>query len=198
MALKAMLDSPNGGLQGIGVDHYQYIHCKRHFPEPRYKIVLHSSNAVLVGLMISSSTNGTLAADGSIVHKSNPIVKCLTRHAMLERMTIGEQIISSLNHTHNLHQKPKGTSTINTFFGEEIIYGLIASGLILSLIIITYGIIDHLKNKKRKQAQKKLDEKISNTKDENHDLNSESVHLEFHSNKNAVYLDMDCSKKMES
>lgn len=141
-ALKASLDGWEMGISGIALDHYQYLHYQPLFPDDNYKAKLHSSSPVTVGILISGGgDNATAHAD---VHelRSNPITKCLVRHAIFGRSMLDDLLIESISHTKEVGKVVSSSKTLDTFFGSEVTITLLSGGIVLIATVVIYGLFD--------------------------------------------------------
>ena len=138
------MDSHESEIEGIAMDHYQYYHYKAILSNEMYIAKIHASNPITVGFLISGGiTNEPEGHANATDHESNPISECLTRHALLGKLALDEEIIESLNHTSEVGKMAATTSkTVNTFFGEELYFLLLAGGIILLAVLVIYGFFD--------------------------------------------------------
>ena len=177
------------------MDHYQYYHYKEILSDKIYNSKIHSSTPITVGVLFGWG-NGQFNSEQT-VHSLNPITDCLTRHALLGKLILDEEIIKSLNHKSEVsNMRITNSKTVNTFFGEEVIFSLIAGGIILIIILFVYGLIDYFLVRKGIFRNQTIHEEDVNHHDFNagkskfhvHDQMEETVH--FHeipktSNENA-------------
>ena len=152
-ALKDALEEDESELDGIVLDHYQYLHYLQIFPMEDYNIILHASHAIAVGFLISAKagfTNGNDSVDmgmdiahgAPVTHQTVPIIDCLTRHALLAKLTLDKELIESLNHTEEVSHIETRSRTVETLFGEEMLFILVAGAAVLAIILLIYGIVD--------------------------------------------------------
>ena len=190
------LDSENSELSGIALDHYQYYHYKEILTEQFYIAKIHSSNPIAVGFLFGVGNEGNHTI---ISHVANPLSECFTRHALLNKLILDEQIIESLNHTNEVSKFAISSSTtVNTFFGADVILPLIASGAILIVVLVTYGLLDYFILLKRCREKRPLHEegnkdndltikhvklRVEQQKDETIDLHDKSLQFFEQNNK---------------
>ena len=145
-SLKEALDEDNTEIDGICIDHYQYLHYLKVFPRDEYKIVLHASHGIAVGILVSGAIvedNASEIAGGPAwTQQVLPIIDCLTRHALLAKLTLDQELIGSLNHSAEINEIEPPSKTVEAFFGKEVLYMLVGGALLLCLTLIIYGLID--------------------------------------------------------
>ena len=173
------MDAPDSEIKGLALDHYQYYHYKAIFDDQIYKAKLHVSNPITVGILVAGGApDSGPEHGGATAHFSNPITDCLTRHALLGKITLDNQILDALNHSREISKLASPVSkTVNTFFTEEVIYSLVAGGIILVVILILYGFFDQFIVRKflcHKRKSEEGNNKHNSDKIKTNDFNSDS------------------------
>ena len=130
--LKAALDSGEELIDGIGLDHYQYLNYKSIFPGDQYDAILHKSNDIAVGFMVAN-----------MKAESINLIKCLETQAIMRKCSIDKEILDSLNHEDEFVQFEQVSRTVGSFYGKEISFALLISGATLAALIIIYALIDY-------------------------------------------------------
>ena len=124
------------GLNGIAVDHFQYLHSKALFPEDVYGVDFHASSPVTVGILLSSEDPSFPLFEGT------PLQQCLYRQAVFGMWTLEDEIMAALNHSLEFLNEPTVHLTSANFFGKGFSLFLFIITTILAIILLIYGVID--------------------------------------------------------
>ena len=132
-SLQAALDEEGSTIQGIAVDHYQFMHYKSLFNEANYSVKLKASPPVAVGILISVISNQ--------IENHTILVNCLSRQAILGKIELGEELMSSLNHSTEVKAEITNYK-VNEFFGKNYMIPLAFATIILLVVLIIYAFLD--------------------------------------------------------
>ena len=123
-------------IDGIAVDHYQFLHYKKYFPSQSYKIYMHTSAPVTVGVLFSEENDSWLGCVSSAFRQ------CLHQQAAFGMSTLENDIISFLNHSWKIPDQ-KLDKTADAIFDANFRRFIYIAASILVGLLVSFGILDH-------------------------------------------------------
>ena len=148
--IKALDDGEE--IEAMAIDHYQFYHYRSAIDDAAYLSYLKASDPITVGFLISGPGKEDKATrramKGHQHHPINPIAQCISRHSVIGRIGVDEQIIASIHHAGEEDKVPTNVKTAEKFFGKDMLAFLAMAALILFVILLTVGLIDHFICKK--------------------------------------------------